>query len=191
MAETPPQVVPGAAGDAKRLLIVLAVILAGWCIFLYSFAPRKESVTGTTRADFGLRLKTLDGQPIDLATQRGRTIFLNFWATWCGPCRMEMPSIARLAANPKMKDVVFYVASIEDDAPGVRRYAERENLKLPFVIVDGSIPSAYKTNAIPATYVIAPDGRIAIAEIGAAEWDDPATVERIAALKKSDSSTSP
>jgi thiol-disulfide isomerase/thioredoxin len=187
MEQNPPNTAPQPAGDAKRMLVVLAVILVGWCIFLYAFGPRKAGVPGTNRADFGLRLKTLDGKPIDFAAQRGHTIFLNFWATWCGPCRMEMPSIARLAANPRMKDVVFYIASTEDDPDGIRRYAERENLKLPFVIVDGSIPEAYKTGGIPVTFVIAPDGRIAIAELGAAQWDTPPVIDRIEAVAKGDS----
>lgn len=184
-----PEIVPGAARDAKRMLLVLAVILVAWCVFLYVFGPRKESVGGTTRADFSLRLKTLDGHPVDFAGQRGRTIFLNLWATWCGPCRAEMPSIARLAADPRMKDVVFYIASVEDDPNGIRQYANRVDLKLPFVIVDGAIPSAYATEGIPATFVIAPDGRIGIAEIGSAKWDDPAVIDRIASLGKAGSVT--
>jgi thiol-disulfide isomerase/thioredoxin len=164
------------------LFLGLAVLVLAWFVFLLTYGP-KQSAT-REGADFGLRLKDLDGKAVDFASYRGRPIFLNFWATWCGPCRNEMPSIARLAADPRVKDVVFLCASVEDNPDEIRGYARREKLDLPFLIAKMPLPKAFQTEGIPATFVISRDGKIAIAEVGSMEWDEPATVNRIATLAK-------
>jgi thiol-disulfide isomerase/thioredoxin len=163
-------------------LLFVAVLVFAWVGYLYFFGPRDTRTHG--QADYGLKLKDLNGAPIDFAGYRGRVIFLNFWATWCGPCREEMPSIARLAANPRLKDVVFLCASVEDNPEAIREYARKAELTLPFAIVADRPPAVFQTDGIPATFVIARDGRIAIAEVGSMQWDTPSLIEKIEGLTK-------
>ena len=170
-------------GPPSHLLLVVGSLVLAWCAYLYFFGPRAEN-KARGAADYGLKLKDLDGKPIDFARYRGRVVFLNLWATWCPPCRAEMPSIARLVANPRVKDVVFLCASVEDDPGGIRAYARQAKLSLPLVIADGPVPSVYQTEGIPATFVIGRDGRIAMAEVGSAEWDAPDVVSKLEALTK-------
>jgi thiol-disulfide isomerase/thioredoxin len=184
MSEPEPESVnPESAPRGARLwLLVLGLLVLAWFAFLFTYGPKQAATR--EGADFSLRLKDLDGKAVDFASYRGRPIFLNFWATWCGPCRNEMPSIARLAANPRVKDIVFLCASVEDNPDEIRSYARREKLDLPFVIAKTPLPKVFETEGIPATFVISRDGKIAIAEVGSMEWDEPATVNRIAALVK-------
>jgi thiol-disulfide isomerase/thioredoxin len=181
MNEPQPAETSARKGPPSHLLLIVGGLILAWCAYLYFLGPG----TPTTQADYGLKLKDLDGKPIDFAQYRGRVVFLNFWATWCPPCRAEMPSIARLAADPRVKDVVFLLASTEDDPEGIRSYAKQAGLSLPFAIADGPPPGVFATDGIPATFVIARDGRIAISEVGSAEWDAPGVVAKLETLTKS------
>ena len=75
-------------------------------------------------ADYNWSLQDLNEQPVKFTRFQGKTVFLNIWATWCGPCVGEMPSIARLAANPRLKgkNIEFVCVSIDDSAETARRF---------------------------------------------------------------------
>jgi len=90
--------------------------------------PRFAGSSTGGRADYSWPVTDLDGRPVDLGRYRGKAVFLNVWATWCGPCVAEMPSIARLAADPRLKDVAFVGISVDDDAAPVRRFLKEHGL---------------------------------------------------------------
>jgi thiol-disulfide isomerase/thioredoxin len=172
-------------------VIVGAAALA-WAVYLYFFGPvigsgemsapaLTTATLGTT--DYRWTLKDLDGKSVDFSQYKGRVVFLNLWATWCGPCVSEIPSIANLASDPKLQDVAFVCVSVEDEAEPVRQFVERHKLGMSVFLAGESPPAAFQTKAIPATFVIAPDGRIVSREIGAAQWDDPSVIEFLARLK--------
>src|SRR4051794_9754607 len=96
---------PATAPDVIRLWILLA--LAFVCVFvaIRVYSPSRNAAGG--KAEYSWKVADLDGKPVDLSKYRGRAVFLNVWATWCPPCRREMPSIVRLASDPKLKDVAF------------------------------------------------------------------------------------
>ena len=136
-------------------------------------------------ADYGLAFETLEGTAFDAATLRGRTVFLNYWATWCGPCRAEMPSIQRLRDKTKDLGVVFLLAS-DEKRETIAAYLAKNPLSLPVFRSLGSRPAAYRSNGIPATFILSADGRIAFSHVGAARWDDESTLaflRRLAAGK--------
>jgi thiol-disulfide isomerase/thioredoxin len=178
----------------KWLAIGLAAALA-WAAFLSTSSkmigvgglrpPALEGSAHPRPADFGWTLLDLDDKPVDLAHFRGRPILLNLWATWCGPCLQEMPSIARLAADPRIKDkgVVVLCVSIDDSAQTLRRFVKDKDWGMT-ILRATSAPPAFQTEGIPATFLIAPDGRIVASEIGSARWDDPSVVEFLEKLAK-------
>ncbi len=115
------------------------------------------------------------GQPASLADYRGKVLLLNIWATWCLPCRVEMPSLERLQRKLAGTDFRLVSVSIDqDDSTVVRRFAQE--LGLTFEILHdrpGMIREIYQTTGVPESFVIDRDGAIVKKVIGPAEWDSP------------------
>jgi thiol-disulfide isomerase/thioredoxin len=178
----------------KWFALGLAAVLA-WVAFLAILGPGERgagpeppTLVGTGlvgAADFGWTLLDLDGAPVDFARFRGRPILLNLWATWCGPCLVEMPSLARLASDPriKAKDIAVVCASVDRSPEALREFVKGKPWGMT-VLRATSVPPVFQTEGIPATFLIAPDGRIVASEVGSARWDDPSVVaflEKLAA----------
>lgn len=113
-----------------------------------------------------LVLESLEGPPVALADADGRPTVINLWATWCPPCRREMPVLARAAgANPEVR----FVFANQGEAPEkIAQYLAREKLRLPLVALDAKqeIPRHYGTLGIPVTLFIRPDGSLAATHMG-------------------------
>ncbi|QPJ64170.1 MAG: TlpA family protein disulfide reductase [Candidatus Nitrohelix vancouverensis] len=124
-------------------------------------------------------LNSLDGRTISLEQYRGKYLLINFWATWCGPCRMEMPSLERL--HQRFKNKGFEVLAISNDMFGarvVKPYIEANKLSFT-VLLDQkmTVSSQYGVVSLPTTYLIDPQGKIIGALYGAENWDTPATLQ--------------
>ncbi len=118
----------------------------------------------------------LEGNRVDM--EKDKLVFLNVWATWCGPCVMEMPGIQSLYERYKDNDKVrFYIVS-DEDAETIVPFITRKGYKLPFYIYADRYPGVLDGNAIPRSYIIY-KGRILAQVIGAAHWDTPETHELI------------
>jgi len=174
--------------------VALPTLVIAWCAYLMMFGPtqgidlpppelKDEELLG--RADYNWELKDLEGKPVTLDPYRGKVMFLNIWNTNCGPCVKELPSIASLAANPRLKDVAFVCVSTDEDAGLVRRFLDKRQIKLPIVLrADKEPPRIFKAAFIPATFLVAPNGRIANFQEGNAQWDVPDVVDRLEALTR-------
>jgi thiol-disulfide isomerase/thioredoxin len=130
-------------------------------------------------ADYTWSLLDLDDRPVPFSRFKGKTVFLNLWATWCGPCVREMPSIARLAQDPRLKgkSIEFVCVSVDNSSDVVRQFlAARPEWTMTVLRADKIAP-VFSTDGIPATFLIAADGRIAANVIGGAEWDEAHVVE--------------
>jgi thiol-disulfide isomerase/thioredoxin len=170
-------------------MLVALAFAAFWGIYLLVFAPRtRRSVAHSEGqlADFDWDLQDLNGKPLSLARYRGKTVFLNEWATWCPPCVAELPSISQLAENPQLKDVVFLCVSLDSNLDVVRGFVNQQPTPLPMTIVwsNGPVPAVFETEAIPSTFIIAPDGRIARHDVGSKDWNDPEVVSLLERLAK-------
>jgi len=178
---------------SSRIWWILALVFAsGWCLYLFFFGPRPppqlapvlEGTALSKPADYTWTLYDLEGHSVSLAQYRGKTVFLNLWATWCPPCVAELPSIARLARTPRLDHVAFLCVSVDQDPDSVRRYVQGKDWPMT-VLHATDLPVAFRTgNAIPSTFLIAPDGRIAASYVGGAEWDDPSVVAFIERLTR-------
>ena len=113
-------------------------------------------------------LELLDGGTFDLADTKGKEIvILDFWATWCGPCRQVMPIIEKVAKQFREEGVRLYAVNLREDSKNVRRYLESQELHLT-VLLDkqGSVAAQYKADAIPQTVIIGRDGTVQVVHVG-------------------------
>lgn len=183
--------------DQERRLVwwILFGLVLAWCTFLYFFGPSTRTIDiqppglktplDPREADYRWTLATLDGQDVEFSRYRGKPVFLNLWASWCPPCVAEIPSIESLAANSRLKGVEFVCVAVGDTPEAVQAFVKRQQMKVPVLLAVDPPPGVFSTDGIPATFLIAPDGRIVSWEVGAAQWDDPAVVDFLETLAKS------
>ena len=121
-----------------------------------------------------LQLETIDGEAADPQTMQDKWVFVHFWASWCGPCRKEMPAIeklTRLLAHDRLSIVMVNVAEDEDTvfsflaevSPALESYMDR----------DGQVTEAWQPRGLPATYLVDPQGNIRYQALGGREWNQP------------------
>jgi transglutaminase-like putative cysteine protease/thiol-disulfide isomerase/thioredoxin len=131
-----------------------------------------------------LRARTLDDTDLTLADFRGKTVIVNFWATWCVPCVAEMPALQRLRDRLAPAGVEVIAVNFQENATRIRPFVER--MKLTFPVVrdhDGALRAAWHVNVFPTSFIIAPDQRIAWFATGEVDWDDPQVESRIRSLR--------
>ena len=115
-----------------------------------------------------VNLTELDGTPIDLNQYKGKTIFLNFWPTWCKPCIQEMPSIANAMEKVNKDEVVFLFASTEE-ADEIKSFKEKMPFPFHYVKVDNF--ESLDIMTIPTTFIFNPKGKRVFNEMGYRKWD--------------------
>lgn len=165
-------------GVRSRLLplLVSAAVLALLGVLTYAIAsPRAASELGVGgrvntagkllrfagRPAPGFTLTTFDGQPMVLEAYRGKTVVLNFWASWCPPCREEAPVLRQFAARHAGGDVVLLGIDVWDDESEARAFLAEFGLSYPNALDgDGRVAIEYGVAGVPETYVIGPDGRL-------------------------------
>lgn len=123
----------------------------------------------------------LDGKEVPMASFRGKTLFLNFWATWCMPCRSEMPSVQHLYELAKDKGVAFAFVTREE-ADTVRKFVKEAGYTFPVYLAKERPPAAIALTAFPTTLIFTVDGRLAYRHAGAALWDTPKTIDFLTQL---------
>ncbi len=120
-------------------------------------------------------LEGLNGEKVQLAALKGKVIFLNFWATWCGPCREEMPSMEALYQHYKERDFLFLTISIDYEGRElVRKFIERHRYRIPILLDPaGKTLELFEISRIPATLIIDRNGRMIGRVIGPRNWSSP------------------
>jgi thiol-disulfide isomerase/thioredoxin len=130
-----------------------------------------------------LELADLEGTVHRLSDYRGKTVLVNFWATWCEPCRAEMPSIERLRRSMEGKPFAVLAVNVGESGRVARDYAEK--LPVSFAVLldrDGRVTRAWSARVLPASYVIGPDGQIRYSYLGELDWSSAEVRSRIEAL---------
>jgi peroxiredoxin len=129
------------------------------------FTPPPHALAGKTAPDF--QLNDLDGHPVSLASLRGKTVVLDFWATWCGPCVTALPLVSSVAASYQGKGVVFYAVNLRETADKIRKFQADKSLSFPVLLDDqGKVADLYQAKAIPETVIIDPTGKIQAVHVG-------------------------
>jgi thiol-disulfide isomerase/thioredoxin len=121
----------------------------------------------------GLRLPSVAGGEVDLASHRGRVVVLNFWATWCPPCVAEMPSLERLHRALGPEGLAVVTVSTDEDQAALHEFLRAHALSLPVLRDPGGRVAAreYRTTGYPETFVIDRAGVLVQHTIGPAQWD--------------------
>jgi peroxiredoxin len=169
---------------SKSLSILgMLLILAGLGFFaVRNFMPWLASnpdnssdnapvAAGEMAADF--KLQSLSGPPVTLSSLRGKVVFLNVWATWCGPCREEMPSMETLyEAFKNRKD--FVILAVSQDRRGraaVEPFVEKNHFNFDILLdPENVVGDAYNVSGVPETFIIDRKGRIVAHHMGAFDW---------------------
>lgn len=120
-----------------------------------------------------LPVTTANGQALSLASFRGKKVFVNLWATWCGPCREEIPSIQRLQAKVDSSKTAFVMLSLDDNFEQAVKYASNNKMTLPVYAAAAALPSLFQVQGIPVTYVFNEDGELIYRKDGAFNYDTP------------------
>jgi thiol-disulfide isomerase/thioredoxin len=132
----------------------------------------------------GLKLDNIDGQPYDLATTGGHWRFVHFWASWCGPCRREMPSIQRMIRALEGSDLEFVIVNTAETEDAVFTFLGIAAPELvPLMDSDGLVTQAWQPRGLPSTFLVDPSGRIQYRALGGRDWDQPAYIEFLRGLE--------
>jgi peroxiredoxin len=116
-------------------------------------------------------IQDLNGRTVSLEDYRGKIVFLNFWATWCPPCLLEMPSMEKLHIQFKNEDFVILAIDLQEDPEQVRSFKERFQLNFPILLdSDASVAAAYGIMSIPTTYLVDRDGYLVGGALGPRDW---------------------
>ena len=149
------------------VLTALAILIPGFqgCGSESGTASSGKAEMDKPAPDF--TLKDLDGNTVRLSDFRGKVVFLNFWATWCPPCRAEMPDIEKVHRKYKDQDVVVLGIDLRESASTVRAFVEDGGYTWAFLLdTTGEVGSMYRVSAIPTSYFVDKKGIIRAVTIG-------------------------
>jgi len=130
-----------------------------------------------------LALPVLDGQPLALADLRGRAVLLNFWASWCEPCREELPSLALLGERRAADGLSVLAINVREGSDAVRRFVQQQALTLPVLLdTDGAAARAFTPRIYPSTVFVGRNGRAVGVLVGPIDWLGDEAGRRLAPL---------
>jgi thiol-disulfide isomerase/thioredoxin len=154
---------------------VLSLVCAGVLFLGQTPSARGEheppiQVFDKRKAVFEFSLPDLRGNPVNLKDFRGKVVFVNFWASWCVPCREEMPSMERLYQKYKGQGLVMLAVNYRESQKEARAFVEELKLTFPALLDDGMVSTLYGVFALPATYLVDRQGKSAARVLGARDW---------------------
>ena len=134
----------------------------------------------------GFTARNLKGNRVRLADHRGQVIILNLWATWCGPCRVEMPGLENLYRRFRSEGLEILAVSLDKGSTDkVQEFADQYQLSFPVLVdPDGEVEGLYDTFTIPTTYVIDKKGMVVAEVDGAKNWESEETFQALEYLLK-------
>lgn len=164
----------------RFIKVIEAVLLMSWAVFLSSpvfgetsLAPinvEKPSVRVEAPA---FTLAGVGGKTVSLKNYKSKVVLLNFWASWCAPCREEMPALEKLWSDYKGRGLVIIAIAADRRPETARRLIEKLGLTFPALFdPEGTVRTLYEVAALPTTYLIGKDGKINGRALGAVQWDD-------------------
>lgn len=165
----------------QRRFSCLLLITAAWSFVItpvmgwpqHAQHSGQNSAPGVGAAASSFELKSLDGKPVGLTTFRGKPLMINFFASWCDPCREEMPLINELAARAGKEGYGVLGIAVEDTRAAIMQYAQEAKLVFPIALdLNSTVKRAYRIFGPPATFFIDGQGTIRHVVIG------PITAER-------------
>ena len=155
------------------LAAIALAVLAGWLfaagglqrLIALTSGPTSDGELGAPAPDF--RLEDLDGRPVRLADYRGQVVLINFWATWCVPCRTEMPEIESAYRAHRERGFAVLAIDVQEPAGMVRPFMAELGLTFPALLdLVGSVSRAYRARALPASFLVDRQGIVRYVKVG-------------------------
>lgn len=132
-----------------------------------------------------LVFQNTNGQLIHLANQKGKVIFINFWATWCGPCIAEMPGINSLYEKMKgNKNMMFIIVDADHDFTKSKPFMAKHHFSMPLYQAVSKIPQNFLSDAIPATTIIDRSGKVVFHQDGSVDYSNPKVLAYLNSISK-------
>lgn len=181
-----------------RIQLEILPNIAKLIAFSFVFYLAQVAYADDIKAPFGIReynigaaknftLLDIDGEKFELNKSKGRWIFLHFWASWCGPCREEMPAIQQLAAELKDEKFKIVMVNTAEDEDTIFEFLSTINIELNSLMdLDGQVTEEWKPRGLPTTFLIDPKGNIKYQAIGGREWHKPEYINFLKKLSQSD-----
>jgi len=165
-----------------RIFLVLSIFTAYCSVPKPTTQPTAEPMALSLDERFtNVRLTDLEGKAIALSDYAGKPVFLNFWATWCGPCIGEMPTIE--SAYKQFKDEIVFVAVSNEPASTIKSWLKKNPYSFEFIRIEGSFLDAYVVS-LPTTMLLDRKGRLVTEEVGYRYWTSRHSVELLQSLLK-------
>jgi thiol-disulfide isomerase/thioredoxin len=174
----------GLRSHALVAQILLFASLAGWWTAAAATAPSLRSVSDPVPAP-ALALPDLAGSPFTLAQVEGQVVLVNFWATWCPPCRKEMPALQRLSQQFAGEPLTVLGVNVGEDPERIKDFLQSLPVPLDFPMLldrSGDTAKAWNVRVVPTTWVIDPQTRKVLGAVGEVDFDSPELVEQLRAL---------
>ena len=166
---------------------LLAIFIFGLPLFSSSALAEEQSRSiyelekKPVAPDF--ELKDVDGNIHKLSDYRGKVVIINFWATWCPPCRFELPSMQRAYEKLKQQNVEMLAVNIGEDADTIFTFTADYPVTFPLLMdIDSKVSNQYPVVGLPTTYIVSPEGRLVYRAIGSREWDEQALLQKIISI---------
>ncbi|WAM34544.1 TlpA family protein disulfide reductase [Caldicellulosiruptor morganii] len=150
------------------IFIIVTAILVG--LLIYQFVPQTKSKVKTNGA-IEFTLKSVDGKEYSISNFRGRIVILNFFATWCPPCRAEIPDFERFHENNR--DIVVVGINIQEDRNTVKDFLK--SMGVTYLVLldrDGNISSQFGIDGIPTTFLLDESGKVIAKKVGMMTYDE-------------------
>jgi peroxiredoxin len=164
-------------------LLPVRRLLLGAALAACASVSVPAAVTSGAAPDFTLR--TSDGKNLRLQEQRGRVVMVNFWATWCGPCRQEMPHLNRLYEKYRSSGFVLLGVNVDEDSRNAIGVASKLGVTFPVLLdVEKAVSRLYGLSTMPSTVLIDRDGRVRYLHRGYREGYEEAYDKQIRELLK-------
>jgi len=161
-------------GSKLGLLILLGAIA---CNNEAQQQPASGSASQISIAN--IKLLDLNGRVVDFSEYKGKTVFINFWATWCRPCREEMPSIQKAMEILKNENIQFLFSS-EESNDEIEAFKAAHEYNFNFVRVESL--AELNIMGLPTTFIFNPDGKLVFSEMGYRKWDDKINIDLIQSI---------
>ena len=175
----------------RQIFIVVVLLLVGGSLYLGSASSSRPNQEPAKIADIGdsapdFQLEDTSGNKVSLVDLRGKVVLVNFWATWCPPCRAEMPSMEKLNKAMANDDFVMLAINVEEDGRTVMpAFLKKTPHTFPILYDDqGTVQELYGVYRFPESFVIRKDGVIDDKVTGAIDWAHPETIAYFKDLAK-------
>jgi thiol-disulfide isomerase/thioredoxin len=155
------------------LIIVIVFQFSGYIMSAVRHNEHDDESEPGRTFNYNFTIKDLAGNQIDAKLLKNKVVFLNLWATWCGPCRKEMPSIQQLYNKIDHDKIAFVMLSLDNEADHqkVIKYISEKAFTFPVFETSGGLPGQLQVSVIPTTLVIGQDGKIKFKKTGTEDYD--------------------